>query len=353
MRRISAKQASRGMKLLRSVYDDHGNIIFKANTTLSEESLTTLNIYEVGEIIIEDRRVADVPVQPLIAPELQAQALQWLRQLLTEHQGNKSVDSALLDELESVGIEMTRELFPEVIGEVNTSGCPSPGDYPYLQPVKVVELALLIGKRAGYGMNELHPLVMAALLKDVGYAALPSDITGSEESPEAQQHSLHGAEIISGYKRFGPEVAEAVYQHHERWDGSGYPEGLKGKEASAFARILAIADAYYGLVSNRPDRERLMPHEAIEYIMAYSGELFDPELVDIFAKSVPLYPSGIMVRLNAGEAGVVSKINPGNTGRPVVRVFFNKRGRPRLNPYEINLMEAEHQAQLVAEVLDY
>ena len=79
------------MKLLRSVYDGHGNIIFKANTTLSEESLTTLNIYEVGEIIIEDRRVADVPVQPLIAPELQAQALQWLRQLLTEHQGNTGV----------------------------------------------------------------------------------------------------------------------------------------------------------------------------------------------------------------------------------------------------------------------
>ena len=205
---------------------------------------------------------------------------------------HRSVDSALLDELEGVGIEMTRELFPEVIGEVNTSGCPSPGDYPYLQPVKVVELALLIGKRAGYGMNELHPLVMAALLKDVGYAAVPSDITGSEESPEAQQHSLYGTEIISGYRRFGPEVAEAVYQHHERWDGSGYPEGLKGKEASAFARILAIADAYYGLVSNRPDRENLMPHEAIEYIMAYSGELFDPELVDIFAKSVPLYPIG-------------------------------------------------------------
>ena len=105
---------------------------------------------------------------PLAFIELQAQALQWLRQLLTEHQGNTSVDSALLDELESVGVEMTRELFPEVIGEVNTSGCPSPENYPYLQPVKVVELALLLGKRAGFGVNELHPLVMAALLKDVG-----------------------------------------------------------------------------------------------------------------------------------------------------------------------------------------
>ena len=94
-----------------------------------------------------------------------------------------------------------------------------------------------------------------------------------------------------------------------------------------------------------------MPNEAMEYIMAYSGDLFDPELVKIMVKNVPLYPSGVMVKLNTGESGVVSRNHTGNFSRPVVRVFFNKRGRPRLKPYEVDLSDSNNQDQLVVEVL--
>ncbi|MCH7786416.1 MAG: HD domain-containing protein [Chloroflexi bacterium] len=347
MRRISASQATPGMILLRSIYDSRGYIIFKEGSRLSQESLKKLNIYGVAELVIEDRRVSDIPVQQLIAPELEAEAVQALRQLLTEHQGNTRIDPVLLDELENVGSQMTRDLFPEVIGEVNTSGCASVEDYQYIQPVKVVGLALLLGKRMGYDMIQLNSLVMAALLKDVGHSASQN---GSEADPK--MHALYGAEIISGYQRFRPEVAEAVFQHHERWDGSGYPEGISGKESSTFARILAIADAFYELVSVQPDKAALMPHEAIEYIMAYSGEMFDPELVQVFASNVPLYPAGVLVRLNTGESGVVSRNNPGQASRPAIRVFFNKRGRPRLKPFDMNLAESEYQNTLVVEVIN-
>ena len=96
-----------------------------------------------------------------------------------------------------------------------------------------------------------------------------------------------------------------------------------------------------------------MPHEAIEYIMAYSGELFDPQLVQLFVKDVPLYPAGVMVKLNTGESGVVTQNNPGNLGRPIIRMFFNKRGRPRRNTYDANLSHAEFQDRIVVEVMDY
>ncbi len=98
MRRISAAQATPGMVLLRSIYDSRGYIILKEGSRLSQESLKTLNIYRVSELVIEDRRVSDVPVQQLIAPELEAEAVQALRQLLTEHQGNTSVDPHLLQQ---------------------------------------------------------------------------------------------------------------------------------------------------------------------------------------------------------------------------------------------------------------
>ena len=110
-------------------------------------------------------------------------------------------------------------------------------------------MALLLGKRVGYDMEELHGLVMAAMLKDVGHAVM------NDGSLENHQHPMYGAEIISQYQRFKPVVAEAIYQPHERWDGSGYSDGLKGKDASTFACILAIAYSFYELVSDRPDRE--------------------------------------------------------------------------------------------------
>ena len=80
-------------------------------------------------------------------------------------------------------------------------------------------------------------------------------------------------------------------QHHERWNGTGYPTGCAGKDISLFARILAIADTYYELVSVRENRDLFMPHEAVEYIMAYGGERFDPEWVGLFARQVPIYPT--------------------------------------------------------------
>ncbi|MCH7624424.1 MAG: metal-dependent phosphohydrolase, partial [Chloroflexi bacterium] len=111
------------------------------------------------------------------------------------------------------------------------------------------------------------------------------------------------------------------------------------------------SDSFYDLVSARPERDALMPNEAVEYVMAYSGELFDPELVQLLTANVPLYPSGVMVKLSTGESGVISRNTPGNFSRPVVRIFFNKRGRPKINPYDIDLAHKDYQDQLIVQIL--
>ncbi len=150
--------------------------------------------------------------------------------------------------------------------------------------------------------------------------------------------------------RFEPEVIRAVLEHHERWDGSGYPQRLKGEEISPYARLIAIADTYYELVSRRPDRPAYMPHEAVEFILAYSGELFDPELVQMFARVVPLYPTGTTVELSTGELGIISNANLGHIGRPVVRICFDAKSRIVRRPYDINLAEAQYQRRLIIAV---
>ncbi len=358
MRRISGNYAKPGMTLAKPVYDAQGFEVIESGTKLNDKLLRTLSIHNVAEIIIEDWRVADVPVQQLISPEHEGRAIQALRQIYMECQGTKFIDDALLEEAEDPILQMTRELFPEVIGEANAGGCVSVKDYPYVQPVKVAGLSLLLGRRVGFGMLDLIGLGMAALFKDIGSIALPQGLLGKsqpseQEAQEIQKHPLYGAEVVSQYERFAPQVSEAIFYHHERWDGTGYPEGLKKGDIPSFARIIGISDSYFELVSKHPDRETLMPHEAVEYIMAYSGELFEPELVEIFARQIPLYPTGVTVKLNTGEVGIVSDSNLGHIGRPTVRFCFDEEGRPLKEPYDTNLADSENQGRLVVQVMEY
>jgi HD-GYP domain-containing protein (c-di-GMP phosphodiesterase class II) len=188
--------------------------------------------------------------------------------------------------------------------------------------------------------------------------ALPQDVVKNGEAAletveEFRKHPLFSAKMLGMHERLSADVINAVALHHERWDGSGYPKGLAGEETPLGARIIAVADTYYEMVSRRPGRNAYMPHEAVEYIMAYGGELFDPQLVEVFARQMPLYPTGTSVKLNTGEIGIVSDSNLGFVGRPVVRVCFDEKARAIGAPYDVDLSEAEHQSLLVTQVMDY
>lgn len=358
MRRISATHAKPGMVLGRPVYDAYGYEVVERGTKINEKVLQTLGIQNVGEVIVDDWRVYDVPVQALLSPEHEGRATQALRTILVESQGRMDIEEVLLEEAEDPIFQMTRELFPEVIGEINASGCYSLKDYHYVQATKTAGLCLLMGRRLGISLTDLAMLGLAGLFKDIGMVALPAGIMDRKDPTEAQQaeirkHPLYGAKIIGMHDRFDPAIVKSIAFHHERWDGSGYPKGLKKEEIPIESRIIAIADTYYEMVSKRPDHVPYMPHEAVEYIMAYAGELFDPKLVQLFSRQVPLYPTGITVKLNTGEMGIISDSNLGLIGRPTVRICFDERGHSIKEPYDRNLAEVEFQAMMIEQVLDY
>ena len=128
---------------------------------------------------------------------------------------------------------------------------------------------------------------------------------------------------------------------------------MRGADISSFARIVRLADTYYELVSVCPGRRPLMPHEAIEYIMAFSGDMFDPEMVQLVARQVPLYASGVMVQLNTGLVGIVSDANLGHIGRPVVRICYDRGSEAIGRPYDVDLSKARNQDQLIVGVLEF
>ena len=345
------------------VYDGYGNMIFPQGTRLTIDNIAALGRMGGGEMFFQDRRVDDVPVTPLMPARLEGAAAQKLHDLLDEiktiTKNNANSQKINVMPAQKAIFSMVEVLFPIVMGEVNATGCFSLKDYDYIHPVGVANLSLVMGRRIGYSETELADLGLAALLENIGYVVLPPGVMDEPGrlmeivTHEVHQHPHYGYQILNEYARVASEITKSILEHHERWDGSGYPRGLKGSNISPYARILAVADTYYALVSRRPHRQRYLPHEAIEFIMAYSGELFDPELVRLFTKLVPLYPTGVMVRLNTGEEGIISDAMVGLIGRPVVRACYDKDHKELVKPYDMALAEGEHQHRLVTEVIEY
>jgi HD-GYP domain-containing protein (c-di-GMP phosphodiesterase class II) len=290
-----------------------------------------------------------------------------------------------LGRLRQLVYQMVQQLSPELKGDPTITGWHSWRDAAHILPMKIASLSLLLGKEAEMSESELVDLGMAALLQNAGYAMIkPPELverpgalweemafvnawrTDNGGLPMAKmeplaenelqivwKHPLHGAEILIELNGVNDSVRSTIVQHHERWNGSGYPYGLKGAEISLAARILGICDAVCTTVSKKPYRQPFQPYEATELIVACSRVLYDPDLVQLFLENIPAFPTGVMVKLNAGEVGIVVDANLGLVGRPKVRVCYDKDGNQLETPYEVDLAEDEHSNKLATSAVEY
>lgn len=169
---------------------------------------------------------------------------------------------------------------------------------------RVSELAEATAVAMGLGLYEQHLLREAAQLHDIGKIGVRDSVLGKngrlteEEYEEIRRHPRQGARIVGALRSMEPLVA-IIEHHHERWDGKGYPDGLAGEDIPIGARIMAIADTYDAMTSDRPYRKAMLPVEAFEEIEGLAGAQFDPAVVRAFVKAVtpdlPMYSKEIIL----------------------------------------------------------
>jgi HD-GYP domain-containing protein (c-di-GMP phosphodiesterase class II) len=175
------------------------------------------------------------------------------------------------------------------------------------------------------------------LLHDVGKLALPAKLTQkpgpltAEEWELMRSHPRLGLELLRG-DDFSPLVKAIVLRHHERWDGSGYPDGKTGTDIHEMARIAAVADVYDAVTSERPYATAKPAREGVRVILEGSGTLFDPDVVNVFAALVTPFPPGEELELADGRRAVVVSVPTEALDRPLVRVIDGPDA-----PYEIDL----------------
>jgi HD-GYP domain-containing protein (c-di-GMP phosphodiesterase class II) len=358
MKRISAKCARPGQVLSYAVYDSYGKKLLDENTKLDKKAISILAENWVSEIIVEDPRTDDIRVVPLVSPELEGRAAKAVKQTYLENYGRSSISLTHLKELRETAAGMVRAMEPMSRREIAIAPVTTESEYTFLQPVKTAEISVGLGQALEFSEAVLEDLALASLLKDTGYIKVPREIfmkagaISIAETLRMREHCRFGHEILSQNNCCSQDVATAVLQHHERWSGQGYPGRLKENQISSVAQIIALADQYASLLSRRPGRKVYASHEAVEYVMAFSGEYFNPDMVKAFMRKVSCYGNGLMVKINTGETGIVSNPETGIIGRPVVRVFPDGKNVTAA-PYDINLAMAENRQKMITEVLEY
>jgi HD-GYP domain-containing protein (c-di-GMP phosphodiesterase class II) len=385
MQRISAVYAKPGMTIVTPIYDSWGDVVLEKDKMLDAKDIAAITDSGIGEVFISNEYTQDIVVQPVITPDLSGAVSKALRRVIIDVRTiltGKNQQSVDISQLKQYVIEIMEQLKSVDTGNASICGCFSIRDYNYVHPVKVCAISLLIGKTLNLDESQLINLGLAALLQNVGYVLVPQGILekagplNDAEVQVVQKHPIYGSEILQRYGQEGYEIADIVLQHHERWNGSGYPFQLPGDGISLPAQILGITDTCFALASKRPHREEFLPvfaiehsivspQDAMEFILAYSGELFNPELVRIFVSHVPIYPTGVRIKLNDGHEGVVYKSNEGLIRRPQVRIFPPYIA-PALEPendgdhsdgesdsYDLDLAQKNHRRTFIVEAFDY
>lgn len=214
-------------------------------------------------------------------------------------------------------------------------GSPAGLEHLALHHARVAVLALRLGTTLGYEGRRLAELGMAASLFDVGLWQLPetaarqADPLSPREQDLYRSHPRLGAALVRRWSPPSDVIMEAILQHHEREQGQGYPQGLRGPAIHPDAKIIGLADAYAALTSPTGPRPGRPPHDAIRDLMRVRQRAYDPVLIRALVSETSLFPPGTLVRLSNGEIGRVIALNRTHPLRPRVELLAKANGVPR------------------------
>ncbi|WNC16259.1 HD-GYP domain-containing protein [Brevibacillus brevis] len=348
MRLVSLRQVRPGMKLGRTVFTEDGKVLLGSGMVLTERLISGLVRSQIDSIYIDDPRTEGIEVEDVIRPQTRQIAVETIEK--TFRQITNSNKLARKISLIEMGLHFQRAFSSilddllqnkQMIGHLATISSHSPSMYHH--SVNVAVLATAVGMSLGYNRQRLMELGIGAMLHDIGKLHLPEEMLkkqdrwSEEEREIAKQHTMHGFNLLRKQHDISLLSAHVCLQHHERLDGSGYPQGLHGKQIHEYAQIVGIADIYDSLTSPRPWRKRYMPQDALEFLLGSGGHLFEHTLVNAFIKHIAVFPIGSSVVLNTGEVGVVSRVDPDYSHRPTVRIIKDGRGNDVHHPFDLDL----------------
>jgi len=216
-------------------------------------------------------------------------------------------------------------------------------DYTYMHSVAVCALMVALARRLGLNEAEVREAGLAGLLHDIGKMMIPMGILDKPgkltdaEFAIVKNHPSEGHKMLLQGSGVSEVALDVCLHHHEKVDGSGYPEHLSEQQISLYAKMGAVCDVYDAITSNRPYKSGWEPAESLRRMAEWRKGHFDQRIFEAFVRSVGIYPIGSLVQLKSGRLGVVIAQTANSLLTPTVKIFFSTRSNGRIQHEIVDL----------------
>ena len=337
----SVDEVLEGTTLAKKLIGLDGSIIIGENTLLNEDSIKEIKKNNISFLYVYE-------------------AVEKAEGSLTEgfvHAMQNKLKEEIIEEISKITERLIKnEEYHEIIIQKVKETLDYKDVYDIVENLKIIDsytlthilnvtiLSLAIGLDFGLEEDDLQALSIASLTYDIGKREIPGNVLSKQEELSDEErhqilmHPIKGGKILKE-KGYSDKVVKAVEQHHEKYDGSGYPNHLKKDEISFLAKIIGICDTYEALVSERPYRKAFSNMESIEFVFASGDYYYNQQIVNAFLRVINILHDGIWVKLNTGENGVIIRENSEVVLRPVVCILYDKDNHRLKNPREVDLSD--------------
>lgn len=340
MRQVRLEELTPDMKLGRSIYH-YNNLLLRVGTDNIQQYVPSLRKLGISFVYIDDDLSKDIEIEDIVSESTRVKCKDILQQTLKTFSKQGSVNLRPIYDVSTALLEDALSN-PHVLISLTDIG--TTDDSTLVHSINTAIYCLLIGRELQLPTSDLKKLTEGALLHDVGKTLIDPDVLYKtapltrEEFSQVQMHATLGYNILKKQHNFSELTCVMALQHHERLDGSGYPQGLTHNKIHPFAQILAIADMYDALTAERCYRSALSNYESYKILVQDSNTKINAEYLSLLLKRIAIYPNGSKVKLSDGTSGIVKQQNPNMPFRPIVRVIDTSTNSPK-KLYDINLLE--------------
>jgi putative nucleotidyltransferase with HDIG domain len=314
MRIISIDSVQPGMILAKPIYHyDDGKMLLRENIVLKDAYINRLKDLQYTHLYIREPNDTedDLLILEPVRQETKVKASTILKETFTAYNQNRDIH---VENLQNVVSEMIEQIFGNRDVVYNMIDIRTHDNYTFSHSVNVCALSLLVGTWMGLNRTDLEILGIGALLHDIGKIFISHDILNKPSLLEPNEYEIIKTHTNKGYELLKEKIcisfisAHIAYQHHERVDGSGYPRGLTGDKIHRFAKIVAVADVYDAMTTQRVYREAIPSHQVLTEIKMEMEKKYDRSVVESFERVIAPYPVGSMLLLNNGERVIVLNV---------------------------------------------
>jgi len=345
MKTVRVADLRDGMRFDKPVYVDGDNVFVPVGVPIRQKDIDWLTKFEIAEVRTDGEPVAEHPADA--AAPIDMEGLRdlaggkrsfdvYLRGIdVYEHISldvgeGKAIQRPPIDAIVTQLLECIRDDRVEMIHLILMGGRTERRISASV--VNTTILSAIIGMVLKYTGHRLIQLATGAFLHDLGMVKVPKEILrkkeklSSDELNQIRTHPIHAYRVITKELKYPDDIGVIALQHHERWDGQGYPRKLKGEDINLSARIVTVADAYVAMINERPYRDSLIGYSAMKNVLSDNGRYFDPRVLKAFLESMGIYPIGSTVQMNNSAIGRVTGTHAEAPLRPVVELIVDEYG---------------------------